>query len=102
MSEREITFTVSEELYQRMREAQVVYAVLTLADLARQAVEEKVEEARLHVYRQELEKLRQGIQEAGRLKALGLGETKEEVIDNLRKIRQEIFEQEYAHLPVLP
>ena len=39
--------------------------------------------------------LQQAIAEAD---GLGLGETKEEIIENLRKIRQEIFEQEYAHL----
>jgi hypothetical protein len=45
MGEREITFTVSEELYQQMKEAQAVYAVSSLSDLAQQAVEEKVQAA---------------------------------------------------------
>jgi hypothetical protein len=27
-----------------------------------------------------------------------LGETKEEVITNLRKVRRQIFDEEYAHL----
>jgi hypothetical protein len=45
MGEREITFTVSEELYQQMKEAQAVYAVSSLSDLAQQAVEEEVQAA---------------------------------------------------------
>ena len=99
MSERRITFEVSEELYQKMREAQVAYAVPSLDEFARQAIEEKLERWKEYqAYRRELEKLRRGIQEAGGLKALGLGETKEEIIESLRRIRQEIFEEEYAHL----
>lgn len=95
MNDREITFKVSEELYERMKEAQAVYSVPSLSDLARQAVEEKVEAAEMEIWRRELRKLQDAIAEAG---GLGLGETKEEIIENLRKIRQEIFEQEYAHL----
>ncbi len=99
MSERQISFEVSEELYRKMREAQAAYAVPSLDEFARQALEEKLERLeRQQAYRRELEKLRQGIQEAGGLKALGLGETKEEIIESLRRTRQEIFEKEYAHL----
>ena len=99
VSERRITFEISEELYQKMREAQVAYAVPSLDELVRQALEEKLKQLeKRQAYRRELEKLRQGIREAGGLKALGLGETKEEIIESLRRIRQEIFEEEYAHL----
>ncbi|MBC8446922.1 MAG: hypothetical protein H8D78_04155 [Chloroflexi bacterium] len=99
VSERQITFEVSEELYQKMCEAQVAYAVPSLADFARQALEEKLEQLeKRQAYRRELGRLRQGIREAGGLKALGLGETKEEIIESLRRTRQEIFEEEYAHL----
>jgi len=73
--------------------------VPSLDEFARQAIEDKLERLeRQQAYRRELEKLRQGIREAGGLKALGLGETKEEIIESLRRTRQEIFEEEYAHL----
>ncbi len=98
MSEREITFEVSEELYQKMCEAQVAYAVSSLADFARQAVEEKMYEIEAKAWREGIRELQRQIQRAGGLKALGLGETKEEIIENLRKTRQQIFEEEYAHL----
>lgn len=98
VSERRITFEVSEELYQKMREAQVAYAVPSLADFARQAVEEKIREMDVQAWREGIRKLQRQIEEAGGLKALGLGETKEEIIESLRKIRQQIFEEEYAHL----
>lgn len=99
VSERQITFEVSEGLYQRMCEAQAAYAVPSLDEFARQALEEKLEQLeKRQTYRRELKKLREGIQEAGGLKALGLGETKEEIIESLRRTRQEIFEKEYAHL----
>jgi len=99
VSERQIAFEVSEELYRKMQETQVAYAVPSLDEFARQAIEEKLERLeRQQAYRRELEKLRQGIREAGGLKALGLGETKEEIIESLRRTRQEIFEEEYAHL----
>jgi hypothetical protein len=39
--------------------------------------------------------LQQQIRASG---GFGLGETKEEVITNLRKVRQQIFYEEYAHL----
>jgi len=99
VSERQIAFEVSEELCRKMQEAQVAYAVPSLDEFARQAIEEKLERLeRQQAYRRELEKLRQGIREAGGLKAMGLGETKEEIIESLRRARQEIFEKEYAHL----
>jgi protein-arginine kinase len=78
-----------------MLEAQAAYAALSLSDLARQAVEEKVQAAQAEIWHRELRELQDAIAEAG---GLGLGETKEEIIENLRKIRQEIFEQEYAPL----
>ena len=98
MSERRITFEVSEELYQKMCEAQVAYAVPSLADLARQAIEDKIHEMDAKAWREGIRELQRQIQEAGGLKALELGETKEEIIENLRRIRQQIFEEEYAHL----
>lgn len=45
----------------------------------------------LHDFRQ----LQEQVRVSG---GFGLGETKEEVITNLRKIRQQIFEEEYANL----
>jgi hypothetical protein len=98
MSRRKVTFSVSEELYQQMKEAQALYQVASLAELAKLAVEEKVEEARRRAYYDELEKLREGFQEAGGLSALDLGDSQEEIIESLRKTRQEIFDREYADL----
>lgn len=55
-----------------------------------------VEAAREHrVWRKDLATLRQRIVEEGGLHA---GNTKDQVVEQLRDIRREIFEAEYAHL----
>lgn len=46
-------------------------------------------------WRQGWDELRQLVREEG---GLSVGTTKEEVVEQMRKTRQEIFEAEYAHL----
>ncbi|MBN1877927.1 MAG: hypothetical protein JXA33_27145 [Anaerolineae bacterium] len=55
-----------------------------------------VKDARKHrTWQQDLQALRDLIQKEG---GLQVGRTKEEVVEQMRKTRQEIFEAEYAHL----
>jgi len=48
-----------------------------------------------HAWQHDLQELRDLIQKEG---GLQVGTTKEEVVEQMRKTRQEIFEAEYAHL----
>jgi hypothetical protein len=98
MSTKQIPVQVSRELYDEMMWAKREFSFPSLTDFVREAIEDKLKEIKLQAYRRELQKLRQGIQERGGLKAMGLGETKEEIIASLRQERQQIFEEEYAHL----
>ncbi len=98
MTVKQVTIEVSEECYNDMVWAKDECSLPEVADFARQAVQEKIGEMKHQVYRRELEKLRQEVRAAGGAKSMGLGETKEEIIENLRKLRQQIFEEEYAHL----
>jgi len=98
MSTKQILVKVSGELYDEMMRAKRELSFPSLTDFVREAIEDKLKEIKHQAYRRELQKLRQGIQERGGLKAMGLGETKEEIIASLRRTRQQIFEEEYAHL----
>jgi Arc/MetJ-type ribon-helix-helix transcriptional regulator len=99
MSTKQIPVKVSGELYDEMMRAKQEFSFPSLTDFVREAIEDKLKEMKQQAsYRRELQKLRQGIQESGGLKAMGLGETKEEIIASLRQARQQIFDEEYAHL----
>ncbi len=49
----------------------------------------------LGAWQRDFGRLQQQIRASG---GFGLGETKEEVIANLREIRRQVYEEEYAHL----
>lgn len=98
MSTKEITWQVPEELYNEMLRAKETYALPDLAELIQQAVQYWLQEFQRQAYQQELEKLQQEIQAAGGTAAMGLGTTKEEIITNLRRTRQQIYEEDYANL----
>ena len=98
MGEKEIVYTIPDDLYEKLKEAQAEYAIGSLEEFTRQAVEEKLEALQRKAYLRKLRALQDAVQQAGGAKSMGLGETKEEIIDNLRKVRQQIFEEEYAHL----
>ncbi len=49
----------------------------------------------LGAWQRDFRQLQQQIRASG---GFGLGETKEEVIANLREIRRQVYEEEYAHL----
>ncbi len=58
-------------------------------------LEQWVKEAQRQRWIQGWQELRDLIREEG---GLDVGETKEEIVAHMRKTRQEIFEEEYAHL----
>jgi hypothetical protein len=64
-------------------------------DFIAQAVRRRLAERRYRAWQRDFRQLQRDVRAAG---GFGLGETKEEVIVNLREIRQQIFEEEYAHL----
>jgi len=66
-----------------------------LIDFVLQAVQRRLAEIRQEAWQREFRLLQRQVYAAG---GFGLGETKDEVIANLREHRRRIFEEEYAHL----
>ena len=95
MPSQEITWEIPEELYRELLWAQEELAYPSLVDLISQAVQRRVAEIRREAWQREFRQLQQQVHAAG---GFGLGETKDEVIANLRELRRRIFEEEYAHL----
>jgi hypothetical protein len=94
MSE-EIVWKVPENLYRELVWAQQELEYPNLVDFIVQAVQRRLAEIKYEAWQQNFHQLQKQIHASG---GFGLGETKEEVITNLRKIRQQIFEEEYANL----
>jgi len=92
---QEIVWKVPENLYRELVWAQQELAYPNLIDFIGQAVQRRLAEIKREAWLRDLRQLQQQIRAAG---GFGLGETKDEVIANLRQIRRQIFEEEYAHL----
>lgn len=95
MPAREITWQVPEGLYRELLWAQEELAYPNLFDLISQAVQRCQAEIRREACQRDFRLLQQRVRATG---GFGLGETKDKVITNLRDIRRQIFEKEYAHL----
>lgn len=95
MSSREIVWEVPEGLYHELEWAQEELSYPNLIALVSQAVQRYLAEIRHEAWLREFRRLQQQVRATG---GLDLGETKEEVIANLREQRRQIFEAEYAHL----
>jgi hypothetical protein len=95
MSTREIVWEVPEGLYSELTWAQRELAYPSLLDLISQAVQRRLAEIHHETWQREFRQLQRQVRAAG---GFGLGETKGEVIANLREIRRQIFKEEYAHL----
>jgi prevent-host-death family protein len=83
-----------------VRESAPTYDVETLEQLKAEIVADLLSELSSpepgrRTWREELDELRASIAENG---GLNVGETTEEIVEHMRRIRQEIFEAEYAHL----
>lgn len=92
---QEIVWEVPENLYRELVWAQHELEYPNMIDLIGQAVQRRLAEIKYEAWQRDLRQLQKQIHASG---GFGLGETKEEVITNLRKIRKEIFEEEYADL----
>ena len=92
---QDITWKVPENLYRELVWAQQELKYPNLVDFIVQAVQRRLAEIKYEAWQRDFRQLQEQIRVSG---GFGLGETKEEVITNLRKIRQQIFEEDYAHL----
>jgi hypothetical protein len=90
-----IHWEIPENLYRELIWAQKELEYPNLVDFVLQAVQRRLAEIKHEVWQRDLRRLQQQIRASG---GFGLGETKDEVIVNLREIRRQIFEEEYAHL----
>lgn len=95
MSSTEIVWKVPENLYQDLVKAQRDLAFQNPVDLIAQAVKRYLAEIEHESWEQEFRNFQKQVRMAG---GFQLGDTKEEVITNLREQRRQIFEAEYAHL----
>ena len=92
---QDITWKVPENLYRELVWAQQELKYPSLVDFIVQAVQRRLAEIKYEAWQRDFRQLQEQIRVSG---GFGLGETKEEVITNLRKIRQQIFEEDDAHL----
>ena len=95
MSSQEIVWEVPGGLYHELEWAQEELSYPDLIALVSQAVQRYLAEIRHEAWLREFRRLQQQVRATG---GLDLGETKEDVIANLREQRRQIFEAEYAHL----
>lgn len=95
MPSQEITWQVPEDLYRELVWAQEELAYPSLIDVVSQAVQRRLAEMRRETWRREFRSLQRQVRADG---GFDLGETKDQVVANLREIRRQIFEEEYAHL----
>jgi hypothetical protein len=95
MSSQEITWKIPENLYRELLWAQEELAYPSLLDFISQAVQRRLAEIRREAWQREFRQLQRQVRATG---GFGLGETKDEMIANLREHRRHIFEEEYAHL----
>jgi hypothetical protein len=92
---QDITWKVPENLYRELVWAQQELKYPSLVDFIVQAVQRRLAEIKYEAWQRDFRQLQEQIRASG---GFSLGETKEEVITNLRKIRRQIFEEDYAHL----
>ncbi len=90
---QEIVWNVPENLYRELVWAQQELAYPNLVDFIGQAVLRRLADLKAEAWQRDLSRLQKQIHASG---GFGLGETKEEIIANLRHIRNEIVEKEYA------
>ena len=95
MALKEIIWQVSDTMYNEMTEVQKQLSFPNLMDLVSQAVQRYIAEVRHESWWQEFRKLQQQVRTSG---GFQLGQTKEEVIANLREQRRQIFESDYANM----
>ena len=93
MEHKEIVWKVSNAMYDEMIQAQEALSFLSLTDLLSQAVQRYLAEVQYETWRQDFRKLQQNIRAAG---GFQLGQTKKEIIANLREQRRQIFEADYV------
>ncbi len=92
---KEIVWKIPENLYHELVWAQKELEYPNLVDFIVQAVQRRLAEIKNEAWQRDFRQLQKQVRASG---GFGLGETKEEVITNLRKIRQQIFQEEYANL----
>ena len=92
---QEIVWKVPENLYRELVWAQQELEYPNLVDFIVQAVQRRLAEIKYDAWQRDFRQLQKQIRASG---GFGLGETKKEVITNLRKIQRQIFEEEYADM----
>jgi hypothetical protein len=92
---QDITWNVPKNLYRELVWAQHELKYPDLVDFIKQAVQRRLAEIKYEAWQRDFHLLQEQIRASG---GVGLGETKEEVITNLRSIRRQIFEEEQDQL----
>lgn len=95
MAIREVIWKVSDTMYDEMTQVQKEFSFPDLMDLVSLAVQRYLAEIRHETWWVEFRKLQQQVRASGRFQ---LGQTKEEIIANLREQRRQIFESDYANM----
>ena len=95
MAIREVVWKISDTMYDEMTQVQKELSFPNLMDLVSLAVQRYLAEIRHETWWVEFCKLQQQVRTSG---GFQLGQTKEEIIANLREQRHQIFESDYANM----
>ena len=95
MAHKEIVWKVSDAMYNEMSQVQKELSFPDVMDLLSQAVQRYLAEVRHETWLQEFRNLQMQVRASGGFR---LGQTKEEVISNLREQRRRIFDSDYADM----
>ncbi|MBC8186019.1 hypothetical protein H8E88_33465 [candidate division KSB1 bacterium] len=95
MAVREVSWKVSDKMYNEMTQVQKELSFSSLKDMVSLAVQRYLAEIRHETWWIDFRKLQQQVRTTGGFK---LGQTKEELIANLREQRRQIFESDYENM----
>lgn len=95
MAQKEILWQVSDAMYNELAQAQRELSFPSLMDLVTQAVQRYLAEIHHESWQQEFRHLQQQVRASG---GFQLGQTKEEIMAQLREQRRQIFASDYAKM----
>jgi len=93
---REILWNVSDSMFNEMLVIQQELSFPNIKDLITQAVQRYISDIQHESWWFDFKKLQKQVRNSGIF--IQLGQSKDEIIDNLREQRKQIFESDYANI----
>jgi len=93
---REILWNVSDSMFSEMQIIQQELSFSNIKDIITQAVQRYISDFRRESWWFDFKKLQNQVRNTGRF--IQLGQSKDEIINNLKEQRKQIFESDYADI----